>query len=263
MKTTVPVLMYHSVAERPAAATQRLSVRPDAFAAQLALLREQGFTTVTFSEAVAALHEARPLPSRPVVLTFDDGYADFHDVALPLLARFGCTATVFVTTGWMDDAGAMRAGRPLDRMLSWAQLDEIRSNGVEIGAHSHSHAELDQLSDRALEWELRTSKALLEDRLSAPVPALAYPYGYWSSRVRAAVRAAGYRQAAAVANRTACVRHDTFAFPRLTVRRSTTPDTFERLVHGRRIAQTFAVDRTLSAGWMLARRARSLGWAGR
>jgi peptidoglycan/xylan/chitin deacetylase (PgdA/CDA1 family) len=255
--TRLPILMYHSVATSPAAATRRLAVRPAEFAAQLALLQAEGMTTLPFTDVAAALHEDRPLPPRTVALTFDDGYADFHEVAFPLLQRYGCTATLFVTTGWLDDAGEHRAGRPLDRMLSWRQLDEVASAGIEIGAHSHSHARLDQLPTRLLEWELRTSKALLEDRLGKPVPSLAYPFGYWNAGVRKAVRAAGYRHAAAVANTTVQPRHDSLALPRLTVRQSTALDVFQRIVHSRRIARTFAVDRTLTAGWAVIRRARA------
>ena len=255
--TRLPVLMYHSVAERPPSATRRLSVRPAELAAQLAFLRAESMRTLPFSEVAEAVREDRPVPPRAVALTFDDGYADFHETALPLLQRYGCTATVFVTTGWLDDAGEHRAGRPLDRMLSWRQLDEIASAGIEIGAHSHSHAQLDQLPPRSLDWELRTCKALLEDRLGKPVPTLAYPFGYWNARVREAVRAAGYRHAAAVANTTVRPRQDGLALPRLTVRRSTSLDVFEQIVHGRRITRTFVVDRTLTAGWAVVRRARA------
>jgi peptidoglycan/xylan/chitin deacetylase (PgdA/CDA1 family) len=248
--------MYHSVAEHPVPATRRLSVRPAEFAAQLAFLRAAGITALTFTEVAEAVREHRSLPTRAVALTFDDGYADFHENALPLLQRYGCTATLFVTTGWLDDAGEHRAGRPLDRMLCWRQLDEIASAGVEIGAHSHSHAQLDLLPPRSLAWELRTSKALLENRLGRPVPALAYPFGYSRAHVRAAVCEAGYRHAAAVANTTARLRHDSFALPRLTVRRSTSIDVFAQIVRSHRIARTFAVDRALTAGWAVVRRTR-------
>lgn len=251
------ILMYHSVAESPTPATYRLSVRPTEFAAQLEFLREEGFTTLRFCDVAAVVREGRPLPARTVTLTFDDGYADFHETVLPLLVRHGCTATVFVTTGWLADAGEHRAGRPLDRMLSWRQVEEIASAGIEVGAHGHSHAELDQLRPASLDQEVRTSKALLEDRLGRPVSTLAYPFGYWSARVREAVRAAGYRDAAAVANTTVQARHDTLALPRLTVRRSTGLDDFARITHGQRTALTFATARTLTAGWAVVRRTRA------
>lgn len=258
MTASVPVLMYHAIAEDPAPATRRLSVAPDMFAAQLGLLRRLGCTTLTFGELASAVREGRSLPDRTVVLTFDDGYADFCTTALRLLTRYGCRATVFVTTGWIDDAGKHRAGTPLDRMMCWSQIDEVAAAGVEVGAHSHSHAELDQLPDVALGCELVTSRVLLADRLDRDIPSLAYPYGYSSPRVREAVCAAGYRNAAAVANVVLGSRHDTFALPRLTVSRSTDLDTFERLLLGRAITRTYLGDRTLTAGWSVVRQARYL-----
>jgi peptidoglycan/xylan/chitin deacetylase (PgdA/CDA1 family) len=253
----LPVLMYHSVADDPLPSTRRLSVPTDAFAAQLSLLRSEGFATMTFSELADAVRRRQPLPPRTVALTFDDGYADFHDVVLPLLARYGCTATVFVTTGWLADARDRRAGRPPGRMLTWRQVQEAASAGIEIGAHTHSHPELDQISDRAVEWELRSSKALLEDELGRPVPTLAYPFGYWSPRVHDAVGAAGYRSAAAVANTTVTTGHDVLALPRLTIRRSTSLKAFGQVLHARHVTRTFLIDRTLTAGWAVLRHARS------
>ncbi len=256
MSTPVPILMYHAISEHPAAATFRLSVRPDMLAAQLALLRRQGFTTLTFTSLGAALRGDGVLPARPIVLTFDDGYADFHREALPVLARYGCTATLFVTTGWVADAGEHAAGTPLDHMLGWSQIDEVFAAGIEVAAHSHSHAQLDQLSDVALTHELSLSKALLENRLGQEVPSLAYPYGYSSVRVRAAVRGAGYRYAAAVANATMRPQADPFALPRLTIRRATSLDTFRRILNGQSIPRIFLADRALTAGWAVVRRSR-------
>jgi peptidoglycan/xylan/chitin deacetylase (PgdA/CDA1 family) len=256
MTAPVPVLMYHSVTATPPPSTRRLSVHPDAFAAQLGALRRLGFSTPTFGEYAAAVAGGRPLPERSVVLTFDDGYADFAENALPLLTAHGFTATVFVTTGWLDDAGASAAGRPLDRMLSWKQVREVAEAGIEIGAHSHSHAQLDQVPTPALRDELRESKALLENETGLPVETLAYPFGYSSARVRAEVAASGYRFAAAVANRVTGRRVDPLALPRLTVRRSTQPDAFERIVQGEGLDRTFAADRALTRGWAVVRRSR-------
>lgn len=256
MKHHVPVLMYHSVSEHPPAATHRLSVHPDEFAVQLGLLRRRGCTTVTFDEYARSITTGAPLPENAVVLTFDDGYADFHLNAFPLLEELGFTATVFVTTGWLDDAGDQAAGHPLDRMLSWKQVRQLDLAGIEIGAHSHSHAQLDQLSVAALEQELRTSKDLLEDHIGGPVTTLAYPFGYSSKRVREAVAANGYRFGTAVANRLPSSQPDPMRLPRLTVRRSTSLETFSRITGARGIDGTYALDRILTRGWAVGRRAR-------
>lgn len=236
----VPVLMYHSIG-----GTGRLAVRSEVFAEQLAYLGDSGFTPLPFGS------RARPA-ERPVVITFDDGYADFHEHALPVLDRFGFTATVFVTTGWLHDAGPYAAGRPPGRMLTWRQVEEVAAAGVEIGAHGHSHAQLDQLGTGELREELRLSRALLQDRLGSPVPTMAYPYGYSSARVRREVRACGYAGACAVANAVMPRRHDPLAVPRLTVRAATTAEGFARALDGR----GFRTDHVLTRGYAVVRRSR-------
>ena len=256
MSAAIPILMYHCVAEQPAAAAFRLSVSPQRFAAQLAVLHGHGFTTLTCSRLAALLRGEGGLPARPIVLSFDDGYADFHREALPVLLRYGCTATLFVTTGWVADAAEHAAGRPPERMLSWRHIGEVAAAGVEIAAHGHSHAQLDQLAPAALQRDLHISKTLLEDRLGREVTGLAYPYGYHSARVRAAARAAGYRYAAAVSNALASPRADLFALPRLTIQRATSMATFQRIINKQGIARIFLADRLLTSGWAAVRHAR-------
>ncbi len=140
----VPILMYHQIA---AGQRSRLAVTPAAFAAQLADLDAGGFTPVSAAALAAALAGGGPpLPARPVVLTFDDGYADFHAAALPLLASYGFTATLFVTTGWLRPAAGRAVSQPCPApALSWSQLAEAAAAGLEIAGHSHSHPQLDRV----------------------------------------------------------------------------------------------------------------------
>ena len=106
--------MYHSVSDAPAAATRALSVRPAMFGAQLRYLRHQGFAGLTFGELCQRRRTRQPLPARPIVLTFDDGYADFIEEALPIMVEQGFPATVFVTTGWLGGIARYAAGTPPD-----------------------------------------------------------------------------------------------------------------------------------------------------
>jgi peptidoglycan/xylan/chitin deacetylase (PgdA/CDA1 family) len=229
MTATVPVLMYHAVTAEPSRATWRLSVTPAMFEAQLRFLRDNEFTPMRFSGFAELLRRGSEIPERPVVLTFDDGYADFHREVFPRLSAHSYPATAFITTGWVGDAKE-RVGQPPDEMLSWCQIQELASAGIEIGSHSHSHPQLDQLAAGALERELRDSRALLEDRLGQPVTTLAYPFGYSSLAVRRAVRAAGYEVAAAVRNTRARPSEDLLAVPRLTIGRSTSQEVFARIL---------------------------------
>jgi peptidoglycan/xylan/chitin deacetylase (PgdA/CDA1 family) len=233
-------------------------VSPDSFEEQVSYLVEDGFTGMTFSDLADAFETGRPLPKRPVVLTFDDGYADFASEAWPILRSYDFPATVFVTTGWMADVGTNAAGRPLDTMLNRAQVHDLATAGVEIGAHSHSHSQLDQLPDAMIRHELEDSRQWLEECTGAPVTALAYPFGYSSRRVRIVARAAGYRRAAAVRNVRATSSDDPFMLPRLTIRRSTDRKSFAEIMAGggNRI---FLRDRVLTAGWGSVRNVRKAG----
>ncbi|MFF7332090.1 polysaccharide deacetylase family protein [Streptomyces sp. NPDC090306] len=259
MTTPVPSLMYHSVAQDPGPRTRGLSVAPSAFADQMALLAERGFTPVTTADLAGhwrAPAGRAPLPARPVLITFDDGYEGVHRHALPVLAELGFTATLFVTTGWIR--GAYDTGGALDTMLDWGQVRDLAGWGVEIGGHSHTHPQLDQLDDTALWAELTRSTDIVAGELGGPPVSFAYPYGYSSRRVRRAVRRAGYRQAVAVGNALSRRAQGPYALRRLTVRRSTGMAEFERLVEGRAIARNFAADRVLTKGYAVVRGARRL-----
>ena len=254
----VPILMYHSVTDKPPAQTRTLAVRPGELTDQLGHLKDAGFTPLTFSDLATTLRDdSSALPTRPVVITFDDGYADFHSEALPILDQFGFAATVFVTTGWLDDAGPHAAGTPLDRTLTWSQVKEAAAHGVELAGHSHSHPQLDQIDAAALHAELSRNKALLEDEIGKPVTTMAYPYGYSNAQVRRAVAAAGYEAACAVNNALASPSQDRFAMPRLTVDRSTTMNKFQSAVAGHGVPALYLRERMLTTGYTVVRRTRS------
>ncbi|GAA2262278.1 hypothetical protein GCM10010145_28920 [Streptomyces ruber] len=252
----VPVLMYHAVATAPNEETLGLSVAPEAFAEQMALLGDRGFTPLTTAGLARCWRSGSPLPERPVLITFDDGYEGVHRHCLPVLAEHGFTASLFVSTAWIE--GAHAGGGAPDVMLDWEQVRRLADAGVEIGGHSHTHPQLDQLSDEALDSELLRCAEIVSDELGTRPVSFAYPYGYSSRRVRRAVRAAGFAQALAVGNGLARRRQGPYALQRVTVRRSTSADEFERLVEGRAIGRNFARDRALTKGYAVVRRARQV-----
>jgi peptidoglycan/xylan/chitin deacetylase (PgdA/CDA1 family) len=246
----VPVLMYHEIADA-AATPSGLAVSPDVFAGQLSYLHDAGFNTVTAGALSAVLADGvGNLPERTVVLTFDDGYGDFYSDALPLLRKHGFTGTVFQTTDWVGKEGEAK------RMLNWQELAEAERSGIEIGAHTCTHPQLDQLPETQLREELYVSKSLLEDNLGLKVPGLAYPYGYSSAKVRRVAREIGYEYAYAVDNAVATSGANKFTLPRLTVRRSTSMDEFGKLVDGQD-TMVLRRDRILTQGFTVVRRAKS------
>ncbi|MGW5133811.1 polysaccharide deacetylase family protein [Streptomyces sp. NPDC004135] len=253
----VPILMYHSVAPAPRRQVLGLSVAPEAFAEQMQMLHDARCTPVTTRGLADAWRHGAPLPARPVLITFDDGYESVHRHALPVLAHHSFPATVFVTTGWLRGPHEITGAAP-DSMLDWAQVRELAALGYEIGGHSHSHPQLDQLSDPRLRFELERCRGLIGDELGAPPVSFAYPYGYSSRRVRAAVRETGHDQALAVGNAWATSHQSPYALRRVTVRRSTTSEGFGRLLEGRHLALDFAWDRALTKGYAVVRRSRRL-----
>jgi peptidoglycan/xylan/chitin deacetylase (PgdA/CDA1 family) len=252
----VPILMYHAVSPEPNEATRALSVSPEAFARQMEIVAETGCTPLTTAELGERWRSGRPLPERPVLITFDDGYEGVHRYALPALVKHGFTATVFVSTAWLR--GPHDNGQALDTMLDWTQVRRLADEGLEIGGHSHTHPQLDQLADEPLRRELVQCRDIVAAQLGADPRSFAYPYGYSSRRVRELVRATGWSQALAVNNALARRSQGPYALRRLTVRRSTDAEEFRRLVLGRSIALTFARDRALTKGYAVVRRARQV-----
>jgi peptidoglycan/xylan/chitin deacetylase (PgdA/CDA1 family) len=203
------------------------------FTRQLDAVVASGATALTVSQYVAA-RESGSLPERVVVITFDDGFADFYDTALTALAQRSLACTLYVTTGFLGGHPGPRVSwRPPDPTLEWQQLRELAAAGIEIGAHSHSHFHLDTLSRGAAHEEITRCKALLEEEVQTPVRSFAYPNGHASPAVKELVLDAGYKSACGVRNALSWEHDDRFQLARLTVRSTTGYDTFAAWLAGR------------------------------
>jgi peptidoglycan/xylan/chitin deacetylase (PgdA/CDA1 family) len=183
----LPILTYHRIdALEPSlpAGTRRLTVAPDDFARQMRWLVRHGFTTVTQAQALAAFRGERPLPSKPVLITFDDGYRNVFANAAPVLQSLGLRATAYVISDRISN------GDP--SFLTWGRLRALEARGVEIGSHTATHADLTALSSEQALRELVRSRRRLEKKLGHPVRWLAYPFGAHNARVVGLTRRAGY-----------------------------------------------------------------------
>ncbi|MER5336647.1 polysaccharide deacetylase family protein [Micromonospora sp. NPDC002717] len=250
----VPVLCYHSVGDLRRDGTLRWSVSPGDFDEQMALIRARERTPMTVSDYAAVLRGLAPLPPRPVLVTFDDGFPDLAETALPVLRRYRLTATAFVI------AARVGATPPPDGdpSLDWDQLRDLRSHGVEIGSHSQSHRALDCLRRAELRQEVAGSRQVLEDGLGTPIRSFAYPYGYHSDAVRTAVRAAGYSSACGVKNALSHPGDDVFAIARVLIERDTGVAGIGALLDGTGWPLAWHGERLLTRGWRAYRRARHL-----
>jgi peptidoglycan/xylan/chitin deacetylase (PgdA/CDA1 family) len=256
----LPILMYHSISPEAAPKFARFAMHPGDFAAQMAYLADAGYQSMTVTDAMAVLDRRQPLPERAVVLTFDDGFADFHTMALPILQENRLRATLYVVTSYIGRTGLWNAdcGEQDRPMIGWPQLREAAEQGVEIGAHSHTHPQLDRLDATRCTSEIRRSKAVLEDRLGIAVNSFAYPFGYRVGATERAVAAAGFDSAVGVDDLRALRGENRFALPRLTVNAGTSTEEFRQLLLIRPSRRTLAAVPIKRALWRAARRCTHL-----
>ncbi len=185
----VPILIYHAI--RPYIAgdskgARRWIATPDTLESELSWLRENGYSSVTFDALAAHVTSGAPLPPRPVILSFDDDWQSQYQNAVPLLRKYGFTATFFI---WVRAVG--RAHH-----MSWDEIRELDAEGMEIGCHTLTHLILPKLkSDDMLRREIVSAKQLIEAHIGHPVTSLAYPFGQYDERVVGIAREAGFTSA--------------------------------------------------------------------
>jgi peptidoglycan/xylan/chitin deacetylase (PgdA/CDA1 family) len=250
-RKVIPILTYHSVSDRPWPDVARFTVTPDRFGAHLALLAELDYTALNVTQLASTLRAGAELPPRPVLITFDDGYADVLENALPRLAARGFTSTLYMITGCVRDERSSTQG---PTFLSWNELRELERSGMEIGSHSHTHPQLDVLSVEEARAELQVSKHILEDKLGHEVPSLAYPYGYHGPTVRRLAIEAGYASACAVKQALSADHDDLFALSRVLVTAETGVEQLRLWLSGAGLRVAPRGERVVTIGWRWARR---------
>lgn len=170
------ILTYHSIDTSGSV----VSVAPDDFARQMNSIAESGYRGIALREAVSHREAYGTWPRHRVVLTFDDGFRNFYETAMPVLARHGFTATVFVVTDYMgrrNDWETPPAGLGSKEILTWEEALELSAMGIEIGSHTRTHPDLRHLSEAEARHEIAGSRLEIEDHLDQPVRSFAYPFG--------------------------------------------------------------------------------------
>ncbi|MDX9829088.1 MAG: polysaccharide deacetylase family protein [Anaerolineae bacterium] len=189
----VPILMYHHIQDAPPgsnALRRDLSVSPQNFEAQLRYLQQEGYQTVSLYDLVLHLTVGEPLPERPIILTFDDGYADAYTQAFPLLQHYGFTGTFFLTSAPID------ANNPA--FLSWDNVREMHEAGMAMEVHSYDHSDLRSRGYQFLVYQTLGPKEAIEERTGARCRFFAYPSGRYDDHVIDVLRSAHYWGAVAI-----------------------------------------------------------------
>ncbi len=157
-----------------------VSVEPKVFARQIATIAEAGYRGIALREAIAHREATGTWPNRSVVLTFDDGFRNFYDEAMPVLTENGFSATVFIVSDYIgrrNDWEVPPAGLGVRDLLTWQQAGELARNGIEIGSHTSTHPDLRRVSDSEAQREIAGSRMKIEDHLGQEVVSFAYPFG--------------------------------------------------------------------------------------
>lgn len=182
--SSVPVMMYHDIlAEKQVF----FDVTPEEFEAHLQLIRQNGLTPISLDRLVEHLRTGIPLPEKPILLTFDDGYAGHYTYVYPLLKQYGYPGLFSIYP--------QKVGTTMGRSsLTWEQVKEMAADpNMTIAGHSFTHpSDLTQLPDDRLQYEVAESKRELESQLGMPIRYFVYPEGRYDERVQRSVEAAGY-----------------------------------------------------------------------
>jgi len=219
----LPIMMFHHIGDPPAGADEiriGLTLPAAEFDAQMSYLKQAGYQPVTQTQLFKSIFEGVPLPPKPVLLTFDDGYADNYQLAVPILQKYGFTATFNIITGMVGNPDYM----------TWDQVVELDRQGLEIGSHTASHPDLTLLSAADLNLELTGSAESLKSHLGHPVYWLCYPAGKYDEDVLKYARAAGYLLAVTTKPGENQSSDEPLALLRYRVRSDTTVEEFQELV---------------------------------
>jgi len=189
----VPILMYHYISIPPAGADayrRELSLAPDIFREHLDYLQEQGYTTIHLQDLISYLQTGQPpLPEKPIILTFDDGYRDNYENAFPALQDHGMVGTFFIITDFADLAAT---DPDYARYATWDLLREMDAAGMELGSHSRNHPDLKGKDADYLVWQALGSSQTLAANLGKKPRVFCYPSGSYDSQVIDIVHSAGF-----------------------------------------------------------------------
>ena len=221
----VPILMYHYISASPSASDRiryGLSVPPEMFEAQLKLLQDNGFTTVTLRELYEYLAIGTALPDKPIILTFDDGYIDNYTNAFPLLQKYSMIGTFFVLTGPADD------GEPT--YLSWDMIQEMDNAGMDIQLHSRDHLDMRTRPRDWLVFQIIGGRQSIEGHTGKPVIFMAYPSGKHDAGVQSFLRDTNFWAAVTTAPGSRHVLQDALSWDRVRVSGQLRLQDFARLL---------------------------------
>ena len=200
----VPVLNYHKVDNLQHA----LSISPQEFEEQMKYLHDNDYHGITPDQLMAYLKYGKELPSKPIMITFDDGYLDNYTNAYPIMKKYGYTGTIFIVTNLVGEDS---------RFVTWDQVREMQQAGFVFGSHTANHISLTSLTKEEVSNELTQSRNTIAQQLGKPPKYFAYPTGTYSSEIADQVRKAGYKAAFTIEYGEVGADSDVYALERIPI----------------------------------------------
>jgi peptidoglycan/xylan/chitin deacetylase (PgdA/CDA1 family) len=186
----VPILYYHQVAE---GISPKQGIYPNVFEVQVDYLRRKGYQSIGFEDLANSLLTGHPLPHRPVIISFDDGYLNTYTTAYPILKKAGFTATTFIVSGFIGELctweGCEGNEAPL---MTREQILIMSADGFTFGGHTQAHKKLVNISKEEAKIDIEQGKKDLENLLQKRVSAFAFPYGDFNNQVVSLVKECGF-----------------------------------------------------------------------
>lgn len=178
----IPVLMYHMIGN----VKDNDAVLSEAnFRQQMKFLKDNDFHPISMQQLYDYMVNNKPVPIRPVVITFDDGYPDTYSIVMPVMKEYGFKCTVFIPT-YDADQGTR---------LKWDQIKEMQKSGMDICSHGYRHERMPNMTAAALAEEINKSQAELKQQLGIQNEFFCYPYGGYNPTAEAALKKAGIKMA--------------------------------------------------------------------
>lgn len=214
--------MYHSISDNLFGMSHpyfHINTSPEVFSQQMRWLRHQGYRSINLAEAWAGLEAGKDM-SKTVVITFDDGYRDFLTDGMEIMKQCGLTATIFLATDRIRNTAARIEGADY---LTWNEVRELYAEGISFGSHTVTHPDLRSLDPEQIEYELGSSKEIIEQQLGCAVDSFSYPFafpeedGSFTRFLEDLLRNLGYEAGVSTILGRAGRKNDRFFLPRLPV----------------------------------------------
>lgn len=215
----VPILMYHEVTSNPHSGGLGLRVPVNKFNWQIKYLHSHGFHSVSLNDVMNNFKFGIKLPSKPIVITFDDGYENNYTYALPILKKYKFKATVFLVYNTLNKTNTFdkQFHQPRIRMLKDWQVRKLISNNIEVGSHTLNHPILTKIKPITAKKEIRNSKIALEKRFGIHIRIFCYPHGKYNSRLKELVKQAGYACAVTTRQGVSNIHSDIYLLKRVRI----------------------------------------------